>query len=215
MATPAAPPPNYLDLPTSKAATTKSYGAAGTSNTSSDLDPFLTSENVGPSSRSLDQSFLGDTGSDNLPDDFKYGTNVSECDLSIRMGFIRKVYSILFAQIVSTTIVAAVMRTDSISAWTRANSWVIWIPMLATFVTLGGLWFKRHQHPTNLILLSFFTLCEAFLIGTVTSYYRSTVVLQALLITIGVFVGLTLFTMQSKVCSTGYFTVTRQPSQLF
>jgi len=39
---------------------------------------------------------------------------------------------------------------------------------------------------------------EAFTVGVVVAFYETTVVLQALLITIGVFLGLTLFTFQSK-----------------
>jgi protein lifeguard len=39
---------------------------------------------------------------------------------------------------------------------------------------------------------------EAFTLGIVVSFYNNQVVLQALLITLGVFLGLTLFTLQSK-----------------
>lgn len=72
--------------------------------------------------------------------------------------------------------------------------------MIGSFIALGGVYWKRHEHPMNLILLGVFTLCESLLVGTVTSYYESTIVLQALLITLGVFAGLTLFTFQTKVC---------------
>jgi protein lifeguard len=41
---------------------------------------------------------------------------------------------------------------------------------------------------------------EAFTLGVVTAFYDNVIVLQALLITTGVFLGLTLFTLQSKVC---------------
>jgi FtsH-binding integral membrane protein len=40
---------------------------------------------------------------------------------------------------------------------------------------------------------------EAFTLGVVTAFYDDVIVLQALLITTGVFLGLTLFTLQSKV----------------
>ena len=40
---------------------------------------------------------------------------------------------------------------------------------------------------------------EAFTLGIVTASFDDVIVLQALLITTGVFLGLTLFTMQSKV----------------
>ena len=39
---------------------------------------------------------------------------------------------------------------------------------------------------------------EAFTLGIVTAFYDNRIVLQALLITTGVFLGLTLFTLQSK-----------------
>ena len=39
---------------------------------------------------------------------------------------------------------------------------------------------------------------EAFTLGVVVSFYNNVIVMQALLITLGVFLGLTLFTLQSK-----------------
>ena len=39
---------------------------------------------------------------------------------------------------------------------------------------------------------------EAFTLGIITAFYDNRIVLQALLITTGVFLGLTLFTLQSK-----------------
>lgn len=70
--------------------------------------------------------------------------------------------------------------------------------MIGSFVSLGFLWWKRHSHPINLVLLSLFTFFEAFTVGLVVGFYDQTVVLQALLMTTGVFLGLTLFTFQSK-----------------
>jgi FtsH-binding integral membrane protein len=92
--------------------------------------------------------------------------------------------------------------------------------MFSTFIVLGVLYWKRHNHPLNLILLSVFTLLEAFTIGIVTAFYPNKVVLQALsvilvsvlcidadvagrLITLAIFTGLTLFTFQSKVGFSG------------
>lgn len=48
----------------------------------------------------------------------------------------------------------------------------------------------------NLILLGVFTGLEAITIGSVVSYFDSVIVLQALVITTFVFIGLTLFTFQ-------------------
>jgi len=105
----------------------------------------------------------------------------------------------------------------STSVLTHLSPWSYYVPMFGVFVNLGLLYWKRHQHPLNLILLSTFTLLESFTLGILCAYFDSTVVLQALyvglfptvcggtltspyrLITLGVFLGLTVFTFQSKV----------------
>jgi len=71
--------------------------------------------------------------------------------------------------------------------------------MFGSLVNLGFLWWKRHSHPINFVLLGTFTLLESITLGTVVGFYDQVIVLQALLITLGVFLGLTLFTYQSKV----------------
>lgn len=134
-----------------------------------------------------------------LPDDFKYGVSVSECDVSIRKAFIRKVYSILLCQILATTVVGGLIsRSPSAIAWVQQNIWSLYVPLFGTFVVLFLLWWKRHSHPLNFILLSVFTLMEAFTLGVVVAFADTRIVLQALLITTGIFIGLTLFTLQSK-----------------
>lgn len=77
--------------------------------------------------------------------------------------------------------------------------WVFYIAMFGSLISLGLLYWKRHNFPANFIFLSAFTLMEAFTVGVVVAFYETTIVLQALLITVGVFLGLTLFTFQSKV----------------
>jgi protein lifeguard len=77
--------------------------------------------------------------------------------------------------------------------------WSFYVPLFGTLIVLGFLYWKRHSHPLNIALLSIFTLMEAFTLGVVTAFYDNVIVLQALLITTGVFLGLTLFTLQSKV----------------
>ena len=105
------------------------------------------------------------------------------------------------------------MSTPTVANFMQEHGWIIWIPMLGSFVTMAGVYWKRHQHPANLILLGLFTIFEAMLIGTITSFYESKIVsrhvsrglftdrevLQALFITFGIFVCLTLFTFQTKV----------------
>jgi protein lifeguard len=47
-------------------------------------------------------------------------------------------------------------------------------------------------------VVSKISLLEAYTVGTIVTFYDTTIVLEALLITVGLFAGLTLFTLQSK-----------------
>ncbi|TFK53648.1 hypothetical protein OE88DRAFT_1266689 [Heliocybe sulcata] len=141
-----------------------------------------------------DQPLAGD-----VPDDFKYGTTVSESAPEIRNAFVRKVYTILFCQILASCVVAGIMsQSESAITFVQTHVWTFFVALFGTLITLGLLYWKRHSHPLNLVLLSVFTLLEAFTLGVTVAFYENRIVLQALLITVGVFLGLTLFTLQSK-----------------
>ena len=64
--------------------------------------------------------------------------------------------------------------------FTRPSPWSYYTPMFGVFINLGLLYWKRHQHPLNLLLLSTFTLLEAFTLGILCAYFDNTVVIQAL-----------------------------------
>lgn len=63
--------------------------------------------------------------------------------------------------------------------------------MLVTF-------WKRRSYPANLIFLGVFTVLEAYGISVVTSFFDAKLVLEAVVMTFGVFVALTLFACQTK-----------------
>ncbi|KAN0061489.1 hypothetical protein ACQY0O_006336 [Thecaphora frezii] len=135
---------------------------------------------------------------DNDSDDFKYGVTVEQSSPEIRAMFLRKVYSVLFFQILGTTVVAAIMTTQQIAGWVQQNQWAMILPLIGSLVTMGFLYWKRHSHPTNLVLLGLFTLLESVSLGTVITYVDQKIVLQAMVITAFTFLGLTLFTLQSN-----------------
>lgn len=132
------------------------------------------------------------------PDDFKFGVTVEQSSPEVRAMFLRKVYGILAAQIVGTTAIAALMTTQGIAAWVQQNQWAFIVPLIGSLVTMGFLYWKRHSHPTNLLLLALFTVLESISLGTVVTYVDQKIVLQAMVITAVTFLGLTLFTLQSK-----------------
>jgi len=169
-----------------------SYGTAGSPYHDDSRDPLLAGSSRG-------NAFFDQPEGNDIPDDFKYGVTVSESSPEIRNAFVRKVYTILFAQILATCIVAGVISgSPSTILWVQQNVWAFYVPLFGTLINLGLLYWKRHTHPWNFVLLSTFTLMEAFTLGIVVAFYETKLVLQALLITLGVFIGLTLFTFQSK-----------------
>lgn len=179
-----------------------SYGSAGTTgpkpnqyfNEREAQEPLL-----GSSSRSGAGGIYDQPAHDDVPDDFKYGVTVSESSPEIRRAFIRKVYTILLCQIFATCTVGGVIsQSPSTIFWVQTHVWSFYVPLFGTLINLGVLYWKRHSHPLNLVLLSTFTLMEAFTLGVVVAFYDNIIVIQALLITLGVFIGLTLFTLQSK-----------------
>ncbi|KAI0339853.1 UPF0005-domain-containing protein [Trametopsis cervina] len=180
------PPPSYTG-PSNKARADEEAG-----------QPLLSP--AGPSSGAYyDQPLAGD-----IPDDFKYGTSVYDSAPEIRNAFVRKVYSILFCQILATCIVAGgLSQSRDAIFWVQTHTWAFYVPLFGTLINLGVLYWKRHSHPLNLVLLSTFTLMEAFTLGVMVAFFDNVIVLQALLITLGVFIGLTLFTFQSKYDFTG------------
>jgi len=154
---------------------------------------------LGSSSRAGAGAFYDQPAHGDVPDDFKYGVTVSESSPDIRNAFIRKVYTILLCQILATCIVGGVIsQSPSTISWVQTHVWSFYVPLFGTLINLGVLYWKRHSHPLNFILLSTFTLMEAFTLGVVVAFYDNVIVIQALLITLGVFIGLTLFTFQSK-----------------
>lgn len=162
-------PPQYVDQPP-RSSTSSKYGS--TSADIPDSAPLL----GGSSSSTGRNAWMDHPADDDLPDDFKVGVTVIDCDVEIRVAFIRKVYSILFVQILLTSIVALAMSLPSVVEFTHENSWTLWIPMGGSLVSLFGVYWKRHSFPANLIMLGIFTMLEAVMIGAVTSYYEARIV---------------------------------------
>jgi hypothetical protein len=56
----------------------------------------------------------------------------------------------------------------------------------------------------NFVCLSIFTLAEAFMMGMVTAFYKTNIVVLAVLITAVVCIGITIFSFQTKIDFTVY-----------
>ncbi|KAJ8961290.1 hypothetical protein NQ318_008975 [Aromia moschata] len=134
-----------------------------------------------------------------MTEDFAYRNNVAQATKAIRLAFIRKVYGLLTMQILLTIIIASIcMFTPPIKSFVHTNDWMMLVTFLGSMVLLIALHVKRRESPTNLILLAAFTIVQAYTIGVIVTFYSQAVVLQALLLTLVVLGGLTLYTFQTK-----------------
>jgi FtsH-binding integral membrane protein len=156
----------------------------------------------GSSSHANDEPLLGGpprSSEDNLPDDFKFGGSVAEATVDIRNQFVRKVYTILTVQLLATAGVSALtFFSTGYKTWIQSHPGVVWISLIGSLVFLGLTWWKRKSYPTNLLFLSGFTLAEAYSISVIVSFYKTSIVLQAVILTAAIFVFLTAFACQTK-----------------
>jgi len=133
----------------------------------------------------------------------RVGTNVYDCSAAVKAAFIRKVYGILSIQLLLTVAGAATfMFVDSAREFALSSVTVMYTALFLPFGILFALMCYKDKHPTNMYLLSAFTVCEAYTIGVVCARYYEAgygmIVLQALLLTAAVFVSLTSYVFVTK-----------------
>lgn len=145
-----------------------------------------------------------------LLDDGQGPKFVSSVDIGLRMAFIRKVYMVLTCQLLLSCIFAAVaILHQPTNLFIRETPGLLFAFMMMSFILICALSVVRHVYPWNITLLLMFTICESYLVASVVIFYKATSVLQAFMITVGIFCALTLYTFQSKrdftVMGTGLF----------
>ncbi|GFS47611.1 protein lifeguard 1 [Nephila pilipes] len=123
-------------------------------------------------------------------------------DAHIRKVFVRKVYLILTIQMLFTLgILSIFIFEPHVREFVRDNTFVRYI-FLAIFIGIylglacsGSM---RRKFPTNIILLSIFTLSAAFVLGSISSYFETTAVFITIGITTGVCIAVILFSFHTK-----------------
>jgi FtsH-binding integral membrane protein len=68
----------------------------------------------------------------------------------------------------------------AVFTYLHSSVWAFYVPLFGTLINLGVLYWKRHSHPLNFVLLSSFTVMEAFTLGVVVAFYDNVIVMQAL-----------------------------------
>uniref|UniRef100_A0A2K5BZ89 Transmembrane BAX inhibitor motif containing 4 n=1 Tax=Aotus nancymaae TaxID=37293 RepID=A0A2K5BZ89_AOTNA len=129
-----------------------------------------------------------------IEDDFNYGSSVASASVHIRMGFLRKVYSILSLQVLLTTMASTVfLYFESIRTFVHDSPALILLFALGSLGLIFALNLNRHKYPLNLYLLFGFVSTLTFF-----TFYDVHIILQAYILTTGVFFGLTVYTLQAK-----------------
>ena len=82
--------------------------------------------------------------------------------------------------------------------WIQENTWMMWVSLFGAIGFMLLTFWKRKSYPTNLLFLTGFTALEAYSISVIVSHYNSKIVLEALILTLGIFLALTLFACQTK-----------------
>lgn len=125
-----------------------------------------------------------------------------EQDAEDRLGFIRKVFYILSAQLVFTAFcVFVVKKYDALNAWFM-QQWFLGITLAIVSLIIQCVLLccvnVARKVPINFILLSVFTACFTFVVCFVTSYYTAVSVTMAAAMTAGMTLTITLYAVTTK-----------------
>lgn len=103
---------------------------------------------------------------------------------------------------VTIIIVSVIVSSFDASLWLRENIWVVILCMflsLTLMIAIACCPSLGRRFPCNFILLGVITLCQSILLTVICWFYRTEDILIAMGITLGIFVVLTIFAIQTKI----------------
>lgn len=131
----------------------------------------------------------------------------------IRMGFIRKVYGIIFFQVLLTslTVIASIFFRPFASFLKQNEEILKWFCLIFSLVTMCIIVCNcnnlSRKFPINYAILLIFTICESILVALFCSYFQPQSVFNIALITLALVFAITLYAWTTKTDFTvcGYF----------
>jgi len=136
---------------------------------------------------------------ENIPLLINEKQTVAQSTQEVRMAFVRKVYGLLTIQLILMDLVSLIMYfVEPVRTLLLQNLWFFTLTSISSIILLIFLFINRLKSPVNLIILFAFTVCMSFNIGIVVVSTELDVILKAGIITTIAFIGLTIFTLQSK-----------------
>ncbi|CAH1398922.1 unnamed protein product [Nezara viridula] len=134
--------------------------------------------------------------------------NFDFTERSIRLAFIRKVYSILTLQLLITVgFIAVFIFSPKVQNYFAQNPIYLLIAVIAVIVlsiVLCCCTNVRRSSPGNYICLLIFTIAMGFMVGNISVRYDTEAVILAAGLTAGITLGLTLFSFQTKIDFTSW-----------
>lgn len=132
-------------------------------------------------------------------------TLVKDAAVEVRLGFIRKVYGILSAQLLLTTAIAAPICMMG-PIWAEANQWMLAVSMVIMFATMCSMMCCQRQlrtYPTNYIFLLVLTTAMSVLVGFSSAMYTWQSVVLSAGITMAIFMAMTIYAWNTTQDFTG------------
>jgi len=136
-----------------------------------------------------------------IPDD-EFGTSskAAHMDGPRRTRFLLKIYGILTCQLLITVaLIFFNMMYTKLAYFYLTNVWFYWLNFGLTLAFLITLFFVHKIRIWNLVVLSLFSVCLGFSVGSICTIYSVSSVLSAAAITMIIFLSLTAFTLQTKI----------------
>lgn len=120
----------------------------------------------------------------------------------IRRMFIRKVFAVLSVQLAVTCgFVALFTFEPHVKLFVMENTWTYWvgyIVFLVPYLVILCCGEFRRKHPWNLVSLSILTLAMSYMVGVISSFYDTEIVVMAVGITVLVCFTVIVFSLQTK-----------------
>jgi len=121
--------------------------------------------------------------------------------IQIRLGFIRKVFGILTIQLAISSLFIILGFNDTMKIFFLTNLLIFYLSIfLSISLALILICFPKlvRRVPINYVILGIWTLCEAYLIGVISSLYDTYSILFAASLTVVVTLSLTVYAYNTK-----------------
>lgn len=119
-------------------------------------------------------------------------------EAEMRLGFVRKVYSLLACQLLFTCLVCMVAVFDvPINHFMVSNTVLFYFALFGSIGVMFALMLKKNEHPTNMYLLGLFTFLESYTLAIICAMYandgQGQIVVEALSLTASCFMVLSCY----------------------